>query len=363
MRIAYVCYWDLFAESGVTKKITTQVNFWRDERHEVRLFSLRRAASSSRSDTSTATTFSFSDFVSRVRATSRLAKDVRRFQPDVIYLRHDVFVPPLVSLLSRFPTVVEVNTDDVKELRLRRRRAATYNSLQRAAVLRRAAGLVCVTRELAESSSFKRFAKPTITIGNGIDLRTIDPAPPPSGDRPVVVFSGSASQAWNGTDKLVDLAGLLPDVEFHLVGIPSTELRQRVPENLEPHGPLAPEQYEQIYTRAHAAVGTLALHRKGLDEASPLKVREYLAYGLPTVIAYEDTDLDGDPPWFVLRIPNTERNVHEHADAIRAFLRSVGGKRVPREEIADRIDARAKESARLAFMERLIARTGPPGRG
>jgi len=41
----------------------------------------------------------------------------------------------------------------------------------------------------------------------------------------------------------------------------------------------------------HAGIGTLAAFRKGLKEASPLKVREYFARGFACIIGYEDTDL------------------------------------------------------------------------
>lgn len=36
-------------------------------------------------------------------------------------------------------------------------------------------------------------------------------------------------------------------------------------------------------------IGTLALHRKNMTEASPLKTREYLAHGFPVIIGYKDT--------------------------------------------------------------------------
>jgi hypothetical protein len=41
----------------------------------------------------------------------------------------------------------------------------------------------------------------------------------------------------------------------------------------------------------HIGIGTLSAHLKSLFEASPLKVREYIARGFPIIIGYEDTDL------------------------------------------------------------------------
>ena len=108
-----------------------------------------------------------------------------------------------------------------------------------------------------------------------------------------------------------------------------------------------------MLARCVIAFGTLALHRKQMNEACPLKVREYLAFGLPVVIGYGDTDLTGIEPWWLLRVPNAEDNVRQNAERIRSFIADVRGRRVPRDEVADRIGAAAKEQRRLEFMERL----------
>lgn len=66
------------------------------------------------------------------------------------------------------------------------------------------------------------------------------------------------------------------------------------------------------------AVSSLALHRDGLNEASPLKTREYLVAGVPVLTAYRDTDfLRGAP--FLLQLPNVEDNVLPHLAEIDAL--------------------------------------------
>jgi len=87
-----------------------------------------------------------------------------------------------------------------------------------------------------------------------------------------------------------------------------------------------------------------------MTEACPLKVREYLAHGLPTVIAYDDTDFLDVSPWFLLKLPNEESNVVENVDAIRSFMEGVRGRRVARAEVAERIGSQEKERRRLAFI-------------
>jgi glycosyltransferase involved in cell wall biosynthesis len=279
-----------------------------------------------------------------------------------VYLRYDLFLPPLPRLLRHFPAAVEINADDKEEAKLRRERArlaALYNELNRRVLLSRARGLVCVTHELARSPHFASFGKPSEVIGNGVDLDRIEPAPPPQNERPRVVFLGSTRQAWHGVDKIVWLAGEMPEADFEIVGYRLEEMREALgagwtpPANLHVRGVLARAEYEPIITSSDLAIGTLALHRKNMHEACPLKVREYLAYGLPVVIAYEDTDFVDERPWYLLRLPNAESNVRDGVDGIRRFLGEVRGRRVARDDVAARIGADAKEGRRLAFIERV----------
>jgi hypothetical protein len=88
-----------------------------------------------------------------------------------------------------------------------------------------------------------------------------------------------------------------------------------------------------------------------MQEACPLKTREYLAYGLPVVIGYKDTDFPRGED-FLLQLPNREDNVRQELPAIREFVLRWKGKRVPRDAIAH-IDGVTKELARLEFFSSL----------
>src|SRR5205807_8242905 len=125
---------------------------------------------------------------------------------------------------------------------------------------------------------------------------------------PSLVYSGSPWQCWQVLDKLVQLAVAEPDWQFDVIGPRAAELRG-APENVAVHGFLDRERYAPLYARADVAVGQLALHRRGVDENSPLKVREYLAYGLPVISGHRDPDFPSPEPWFLLRLPNNESNV------------------------------------------------------
>ncbi len=354
MRIAFVCYWNKLSRDGVAYKVEGQVARWRAEGHDVEVFCVTR---SERAEGLDWQLFPFRGLRGRIAATRALEHAVLAWGPDVAYLRYDLYVPPPLRLLGRVPSAIEINADDREEARLVRGRAGRlYNELGRRVLLRRAAGLVCVTHELAETPAFARFGKPVTVVGNGVDLDAIAPLPaPPAGEQARLVFLGTRNQPWHGVDKLLRLAAQLPELGFDIVGWAPSELPGEAPPNVTAHGRLTRDEYEPVLAAADAAVGTLALHRKNMDEACPLKVREYLGYGLPLVLGYTDTDLRDRERWYVLQLPNREDNVERAAARIAEFVASVRGRRVPREEVEPLVGARAKERARLAFLSELVA--------
>jgi len=323
MRIAYVAYWDLAAADGVAKKIAAQVEHWRRAGHDVETFEIRPGR-----------------LLDRARRTRAALGEVTDFAPDAIYVRYDLFLPPAGKLARMAPLAVELNGDDRAEMRRRDVGARIVNEWSRRAVLHRAAGIVCVTNELASRAA--PLGVRTAVIANGADPTRIPWSPPPRNERPRAIFLGSPALEWHGVDILVGLARSLPDVHFDVVGPAAAG----APENVHVHGVLPEAAYFELLARADVAIGSLALDRAGLTEACPIKVREYLLAGLPTVIGYRDTDFLGRKPWFLLQSVD--------ADAVRAFVDRARGRRVDRSEVAH-LFVEAKERERLAFLGSLTA--------
>jgi hypothetical protein len=132
---------------------------------------------------------------------------------------------------------------------------------------------------------------------------------------------------------------------------------ETLPGNVSLHGYLSRQEYQQVLAGADAALSSLALHRVQLEEASPLKSRECLAFGLPLVVAYQDTDLYDIACDFLLKIPNKEDNIQTHAQAIRDFAYRMRGRRADREFLKKYIDLNQKETMRLAFFEEILQRS------
>ena len=363
MRIAYILDEDISVMSGVVQKIAVKTKIWNENGHFVKVISLRSTSNipvipggeivSIRAEVNL-----FSKFLRHFRNIRTLKTLLREYAPDIIYCRHIKYSPGLVKSLkgtSRY--VVEVNTNDRKEFMLINPKVGLYNKLTRNVLYRSSSGLVAVTNELARDPDFTRYKKPTITVANGI-LGTpgtvIENAS--KNDRYRLGFIGTPGQPWHGLDKVFALARRLQDFDFHIIGptedhIQEDKLIGPVPSNVQIYGYLNKEASSEVLKHCDVGISTLALDRKGLTEASPLKTREYMLMGLPVIIGYNDTDLDEETS-FILNIGSGESNVNTHVNEISRFV--LNSRNLNHQEIKDfallRFDSREKESRRLSFL-------------
>jgi glycosyltransferase involved in cell wall biosynthesis len=353
VRIAYVVGWPEGPTSGPFKKIRAQTAAWADEGVEVGLFVLTidRFADAWASLPAARRVVTRSRGLAVARQKELLLESARRWSPDMIYHRWSLTYPGLARAVRNDKVVLEVNTDDVVEYDLMTPLKGRVNRLTRGLVLRRAAGLAFVTDELADAPAFARYRRPSVVVANGIELAAVPHRPAPRNPRPRLLFIGAPNCPWHGLDKLAMLARAQPTWDFDVVG-PAPEEVADAPPNLIFHGLLAADDYSRLLAAADIGVGTLALHRKGLHEASPLKVREYLATGLPVINGYADTDFP-EGAEFLLTLPNTEDNVAKGVTLIADFVNRWADRRVARERVTH-LDHRAKERARLEFFRSVV---------
>lgn len=348
MRIAYVCYWNVFKLDGVAKKIAGHVELWSRAGHDVELFCLSPAPTGPDRQVLPGQVFPFDSLLGRWRATRALATSVRDFAPTAIYLRGDTFLPPLWRAMRGLPVVMELNEQPGRNS-LRSGSSLAYDLWNRRRLLRRSDAIVTVTHETARASWLRRTQLPIVVIGNGIDLGSFTVEPPHAGGPPRGVFVGIAAP-WQGVDKVRQLAERLPDYRFDLIGPTAADLGGPAPANVTVHGFLQREDYEPLVATADFGIGPLAVHRRHLDESAGLKLREYAAFGLPIVVAGSDPDLTTEPHWWVLQLPNVESNVVDHLDDVRRWVEATRGRRVPREEVEGLIGSDLKERRRLDFI-------------
>lgn len=363
MRIAYVSlHWPRTRDSGVGKKIRSQLAAWNVRGHEARLF-MHTSLHEPRSELIEAEYFFYQTSgkvkreMNRIAAAQQMIEAIRRFHPDLIYLRYSIYVYPAHRLMDIAPVVEEINTNDLTQHEGLGGMYSFYNRFTRGIFLQRVHGLVTVSRELSVSPAFAPYCKPTRVIANGCKLDDFPQCTAPSNQLPRLVFIGNPGYVWHGVDKLIDLACLFSDIHIDIIGYDKLPGIERLPDNITLHGYLATHEYQQVLADADVAISSLALHRVQLEEASPLKSRECLAFGLPLVLAYVDTDLDHANCDFLLKIPNKEDNIQTHAQSIRDFAYRMRGRRADREFLKKYIDADQKEAMRLLFFEELLQKS------
>ncbi|MEM7387459.1 MAG: glycosyltransferase family 4 protein, partial [Verrucomicrobiota bacterium] len=374
MKIAYVLIWRITVNNGVVWKVKQQVDCWRRLGHEVTVFcasdeedvsdSVLEVHHIKRPDSRNVVMRFFQNWL----AYRELGKAVDDYSPDLVYTRLAFYHPCLKALMRRHCSCFEVNSFSSAELRMKRKNSLyfrfldLYNHLTKDRFLKGGNGIVTVTDELADLECAGIKAE-LLTLPNSVDLKAFRQLPalsPADPDRPPrLVFIGGpmpVENFYHGVDKIFDLARATAGrLEFDLIGQDTYPFGQ-VPSNVTVHGYLDRDRYEDVFARADVGVGTLALHRKDMEEACPLKVREYLAYGLPVILGYEDTALKKlDEPW-ILTLPNTEENLVEAAEEVVRFARAMQGQRVPRPAVEHLIGYESLERDRLAFFQGLVDR-------
>ncbi|WKZ36484.1 MAG: glycosyltransferase family 4 protein [Anaerolineales bacterium] len=359
MRIAYVTVHVApeIMQGGVGKKIKSQMGIWREIGHEVTLFSLSPAEipfPEERQFIFDANVNLLKREVARMFELKRMLEAIREFQPDVIYMRFGLYSHPLHRLFKIAPVVLETNSDDRQEYQERGAFFHWMNRLTRGLTFGSAAGIIFPSHELVDVLLPKRD-KPFRVISNGIDVRKVKIMPPPKNPHPVITLVGSPGMDWHGVDKLIDLAGLFQDLEVNIIGYSKSDIDIPYTENVHFLGFLFGDELHEILCKTDVMCGTLALHRKKMNEASPLKVREAISFGIPLIIAYYDTDLSELEIETMLRLPNTENNILENSSRIRKFAYDMMGKRVDVNAVFSYLDQRKKEETRLAFFEEILA--------
>lgn len=362
VRIAYLAHGVHGRLDGVRAKILSQASMWAELDPSVEVGLFVRCEAGAEAD------WRGQPHVVKVRSSRAgipgrlverelLSVEAARWRPDVVYLRYSTVSPSVVMLAGSVPTVVELNTLDLSELRMRSQLRYQWAQATRDRLLQRARGLVVVAAQIADQPSVRSVHVPKVVIPNSIDLSRFTPLPPARNSAPRLAFLGAPHSPWHGVDKIVRIARRFPSWTFDLIGPGPDEVNGGAP-NVRAHGLLDADAYLPMLEQADIAIGALALHRLDLSEASPLKVAEYLAYGIPAITGYTDTRFPAGAP-FLLQLPNTDDNVESSFKQIESFVQGWMGRRVEREAVAP-IDSGVIERRRLEFiLETLPVRLRP----
>lgn len=367
MKIAYFTQVNLFRQTGIRSKHLMQAEAWEKLGHQVCFFSVPNSIEKDEGlERAPFPVFEYkrSSFISwvpklsillqKISSVSKVAKDLDQYDPDIVYMRSLLWYPGLGKILKNRKVILEGNTLFRNELQVSGSfYSRLFNTIGESKICSQISGVVGVTNEITEYYLKQNDKIQGTTIGNGYLLDNIKSLNgleiPPKNEKPQMIFVGSPGMPWHGINHFFEMAQLLPDFDFHLVG-PKIDQGLKLP-NLIQHGYMGKDELFKLYHSIDIAVGSLALYKIGMSEGSTLKVKEYTAFGIPTIVNHIDIDLHGQE--FILELPSRENFVRENLEQIKNFVQKWKGKRVGLKQTKPLIDYIIKERQRLEFLKRI----------
>ncbi len=192
---------------------------------------------------------------------------------------------------------------------------------------------IAVTNEIAnyELSRCKTYQVSVIT--NGIDiehchLRNLHPF---NGNELNMFMLLGAGASWHGIDRIInslecykgeknitlDLLGHHSELDLKLISESTVKNQIRIITSVNSI------DLNNLLNQYHIGIGTLSVYRKSLNEATPLKTREYVARGFPIVVGYTDTDIVNHSEFhmYCYQVPNNGSVIN--MDSLFQFVESV----------------------------------------
>lgn len=164
-------------------------------------------------------------------------------------------------------------------------------------ILKHARKGISVTHEISE---YEKKVCPIYvcnTVSNGVDVNSINfyKRNFKKGDALNIIMLANSNVDWHGVDIVLNAFLSYRDNNIKLFFIGDFDEKVKRIANGNPNiifpGFLSPTEFQTYLKNAHLGLGSFAAFRKQLEEGCSLKVREYLASGLPVFLGYKDTDV------------------------------------------------------------------------
>jgi glycosyltransferase involved in cell wall biosynthesis len=346
MRILYLTALNIDARSGAVEHVQGIVDGLVDLGHRVSLVALGDAHCDDPADFLVSSGGSWIRKIRLLRAAAESAMSGDT-PPDVVYVRSFPLDYPLALrrlTKRRIPFVIELNTMISEEYLTegKKVRAAIYGTAERQS-LGSSVGWLGVTNEILERAKRKvRVAPPSAVALNGftplVPGQEVGACEARSelgvrSDARILVMT-SFGRPWHGVDRALAMLRHLPStVELWLVGARNRVETEALLRSADPAVEsrvrfwpwLSGRDLTLVLAAADLGLGPLALDRKEMTEAQPMKVRMYLGAGLPVLQNYVDPALDSAGPFVssvnsidpsqlaeaalpMLELPRTERD-------------------------------------------------------
>lgn len=163
---------------------------------------------------------------------------------------------------------------------------------------RRVDGVIGVTPEITEYAKNRCHKKdvPSLSVPNGISYSNFRVCDDLRGGPVKIIFTASKFFSWHGLSNILEefLKYKENNIEFHLVGeVLEHDLlfieKKNLKNNVFVHGYLKVSDLRNLLNRMDVGLASFNLNHSGLSQACTLKVREYLAAGLPVYSGHIDS--------------------------------------------------------------------------
>ncbi len=265
-------------------------------------------------------------------------KALRKEKFDLVYFRYgplNVLGSRLLKTAAETSTlVVEIPTfpTDREKQKTALRRAYMKLSERRWRKGAKYISLFTIIGEKADSY----LGVPTLNIDNGVSVESIPmKTEKKADDGKIHLLAVAAMSKWQGYDRIIQ--GLAnwksPRAEKYVIDLVGEEGDDSLEAwkgltaecGLEKqvifHGRMTGKPLTEIFETADVGLGSLGMYRKRMNSGSVLKIREYMARGLPFIYAHDDPDVSESMPWCI-KFPNDETPID--MSRVDAFINTLG---------------------------------------
>lgn len=182
-----------------------------------------------------------------------------------------------------------------------------------------------------EDANGVAYGKPAINVVNGINVRAVPKKQFNGKEEEINILLLASMCYWQGYDRVIEGMKAYQGkdiVKIHFVGNDgdgSLKIWKKLvdeyglSENIEFHGPLYGNELDEMFNLSDIGIASMGLYRReNLVKGATLKVREYMARGLPFVYTGEDISINENLP-YVLEVENndTPLNLEEIVEFVK----------------------------------------------
>ena len=227
----------------------------------------------------------------------------------VVVVRYTLFDPIVYMMLKNKENIIwEHHTKELSELKETFNLKYFLEKYFRKLLLNKAIGYTGISQEIVDELKVyydEDIKGKLITNSFNFDqIQLMEKVPVIENKKHInIVFVASNFKPWHGLEDVLEefLKFKQDNMYLHIVGNVQQSYLKSIDYDKKVifHGRLNSEELQKLYANSSLGIGSFGLYKIDMYEGSPLKVREYLASGLPVYAGCKDSGLDEDFPFLI----------------------------------------------------------------